>query len=282
MKEPFTAAVVQMRSGADPAANLDAFDALVREAAASGADYVQTPEMTGLVQQHRRPFFEAVRPQDDDPLVAHAASLAKELGIVLHVGSTPVRLSDEQAANRAFVFGREGALVATYDKIHMFDVDLDDGETWRESAVYRPGEEAVAADVLGTRIALSICYDVRFPHLYRDHALDGAAVLTAPACFTRQTGRAHWHVLQRARAIENGAWMVSAAQGGDMEDGRACYGHSLVVSPWGEVVAEVEGEEPGIALARIDPAESAAARGKVPNLRNGRAYRFPDHREAAQ
>ena len=278
----FTAAVVQMRSGTEPHANVEAFDALVREAARAGADYVQTPEMTGLVQQHRRPFFETVRPAEDDPLVARAAALAKELGIVLHVGSTAVRLSDTEAANRAFVFGPAGERLATYDKVHMFDVDLDDGETWRESAVYRPGEEAVAFEALGARVALTICYDVRFPHLYRDHALDGATVLTAPACFTRQTGRAHWHVLQRARAIENGAWMISAAQGGDMADGRTCYGHSLVVSPWGEVVAEVAGEEPGVALAEIDPAAALAARTKVPNLRNARAYRFPEQREAAQ
>ena len=277
----FTAAVVQMRSGTDPDANVEAFDALVREAAAGGAGYVQTPEMTGLVQQKRRPFFETVRTETRDPLVARARRLARELGIVLHVGSTPIRLSDTEAANRAFVFGPDG-LRATYDKIHMFDVDLDDGERWRESAVYRPGEEAVAFDLCGTRAAATICYDIRFPHLYRDHALSGATVLTAPACFTRQTGRAHWHVLQRARAVENGAWMISAAQGGDMEDGRTTYGHSLVVSPWGEVVAEVAGEEPGVALARIDPAAAYAARAKVPNLRNGRAYRFADQREAAQ
>ena len=278
----FTAAVVQMRSGTDPAANVEAFDALVREAARAGATYVQTPEMTGLVQQSRKPFFEAVRAEGDDPLVARAAALARELSVVLHVGSTPIRLSDAQAANRAFVFGANGERLATYDKIHMFDVDLDDGESWRESAVYRPGEEAVAVDALGARIALSICYDVRFPHLYRDHAMAGVTVLTAPACFTRQTGRAHWHVLQRARAIENGAWMISAAQGGDMADGRTCYGHSLIVSPWGQVVAEVEGEEPGVALAEIDPAAALAARAKVPNLRNARSYRFEAAREAAE
>ena len=275
-------AIVQMRSGIDLDANVEAMDALVREAATAGARYVQTPEMTGLVQQTRRPFFEAVRTEADDPLVARAGALAKELGIHLHVGSTPIRLSDAQAANRAFVFGPDGAKLATYDKIHMFDVDLDEGESWRESAVYRPGERAVAVDVGSLRIALTICYDIRFPHLYRDHALAGANVLSAPACFTRQTGRAHWHVLQRARAIENGAWMVSAAQGGDMADGRTCYGHSVVVSPWGEVVAEVEGEEPGFAIAEIDPAASAAARAKVPNLRNARAYGFDEAREAAQ
>ena len=275
------AAVIQMRSGTEFEANVEAMDALVREAARAGATYVQTPEMTGLVQQRRRPFFETVCSEADDPIVARAADLAKELAITLHVGSTPIRLSDTQAANRAFVFGPDGRRLATYDKVHMFDVDLDEGESWRESAVYRPGEEAASFDLGDARIALTICYDIRFPHLYRDHALAGANVLSAPACFTRQTGRAHWHVLQRARAIENGAWMVSAAQGGDHADGRTTYGHSLIVSPWGEVVAEVEGEEPGFAIAEIDPAASAAARAKVPNLRNARAYAFDGERQEA-
>ena len=277
----FPAAVVQMRSGTRVAANIEAMDALVREAAKAGAVAVQTPEMTGLVQQARRPFFEAIRPEAEDPVVAHGARLAKELGVHLHIGSTPIRLSDTQAANRAFVFGPDGARIATYDKIHMFDVDLDEGETWRESAVYRPGRAAAAFGLGAARVALTICYDIRFPHLYRDHALAGADVLTAPACFTRQTGRAHWHVLQRARAIENGAWMISAAQGGDMEDGRATYGHSLIVSPWGEVVAEVEGEEPGFAIAEIDLEASAAARAKVPNLRNALDYDMPRRRAEA-
>ena len=277
------AAVCQMRSGTDPGANVEAMDALVREAAGAGATYVQTPEMTGLVQARRSSFFDAVVPEGNDALVAHAAALARELSIHLHIGSTPVRVGEREAANRAFVFGPDGARVATYDKVHMFDVDLDDGESWRESAVYRAGDRLAAFDLDGARVGLSICYDVRFPHVYRDQALAGATVLSAPSCFTRQTGRAHWHVLQRARAIENGAWMVSAAQGGEHADGRTTYGHSLIVSPWGEVVAEVGGEEPGVALAEIDVDVAHAARRKVPNLRNARAYAgFEEHREAAQ
>ena len=278
----FTAAVCQMRSGADMARNVEAMDALVREAASRGATLIQTPEMTGLVQAARRDFFAQVRDERDDPVVARAETLARELGIHLHIGSTPIRVEEKRAANRAFLFGPHG-LVAAYDKIHMFDVDLDDGESWRESAVYRPGTRAVVADMNGTRLGLGICYDVRFPSLFRAQAEVGATVLTAPSCFTRQTGRAHWHVLQRARAIECGAFMVSAAQGGRHEDGRETYGHSLVVSPWGAVLAEVDGDEPGIAMAQIDPAAALAARAKVPNLVNARAFDLPIAlREAAE
>ena len=270
----FTAAVCQMRSGADLSRNVEAMDALVREAAGRGATYIQTPEMTGLVQAARRDFFAQVRDERDDPAVRRAEALARELGIHLHIGSTPIRVEEARAANRAFLFGPRGR-VATYDKIHMFDVDLDGGESWRESAVYRPGTRAVVADMDEARLGLGICYDVRFPALFRAQAEAGATVLTAPSCFTRQTGRAHWHVLQRARAIECGAFVVSAAQGGRHEDGRETYGHSLIVSPWGEVLAEVEGDEPGIAVADIDVSAAHAARAKVPNLVNVRAFDPP-------
>ncbi|MEL6743838.1 MAG: nitrilase-related carbon-nitrogen hydrolase, partial [Pseudomonadota bacterium] len=176
------------------------------------------------------------------------------------------------AANRAVVFGPDGDRIAVYDKIHMFDVDLDNGESWRESAVYEPGRSGVMVDVLGARFGLGICYDCRFPALHNAYAKAGVSVLTSPSCFTRQTGRAHWHVLMRSRAIENGAFMISAAQGGDMEDGRETYGHSIIVNPWGEVLAEVDGEEPGMAVADINLADVAAARAKVPNLVNQRAF----------
>jgi len=268
----FTAAVVQMRSGIDMLANVVALEKLVREAASLGATYIQTPEMTGLVQKNRKPFFETVKTEADDPVVPAASVLAKELGITLHLGSTPVLVEESRAANRAYVFGPDGTCRATYDKIHMFDVDLDNGESWRESAVYRPGREAVMVEVEGAQIGLGICYDCRFPELTTTYGRAGADILTAPACFTRQTGQAHWHTLLRSRAIENGAYMIAAAQGGDMEDGRECFGHSLIVNPWGEIIAEVDGEEPGIALAEIDTSKVAAARAKIPNLVNNRAF----------
>ena len=268
----FTAAVVQMRSGIDTAANIAAMETLIREAASRGASYVQTPEMTGLVQKNRRPFFETIKAEAHDPISIAASALAKELDITLHLGSTPVLVEESRAANRAYVFGPDGVTLATYDKIHMFDVDLDNGESWRESAVYRPGREAVMVEVAGARIGLGICYDCRFPELTTTYARAGADILTAPACFTRQTGRAHWHILLRSRAIENGAYMIAAAQGGEMEDGRECFGHSLIVDPWGEVIAEVDGEEPGVALAEIDTSNVIAARAKIPNLVNNRAF----------
>ncbi len=273
----FTAAVVQLRSGTEPARNIEAIDALVRAAASDGATYIQTPEMSGLVQADRKAFFATIREQDADPLVAHAAGLAKELGVTLHIGSTPIKVADDRAANRAFVFGPDGDLRTTYDKIHMFDVDLDNGERWRESAVYRPGGKAVAVDIAGAKLGLAICYDLRFPALLRSYADAGCTMLSVPSCFTRQTGQAHWHVLLRARAIENGAWVVAAAQGGEHEDGRTTYGHSLIVDPWGKVVAELADEGPGYALAEIDTDAATAARNRVPNLANVVPFELPQH-----
>ncbi|MFD0915053.1 carbon-nitrogen hydrolase family protein [Pseudahrensia aquimaris] len=271
----FTAAVVQMRSTAQPHVNIAAMDDLVRAAAAQGAHYVQTPEMTGIVQQSRKEFFSTLKDQAEDPVVAHAANLAAELGIHLHIGSTPIAAGDGRAANRAFVFGPDGTLLTRYDKIHMFDVDLDNGETWRESAVYQPGNETCILEALGAKFGIAICYDVRFPHLHDAYARAGVNVLTGPSCFTRQTGQAHWHVLLRSRAIETGSFMIAAAQGGDHEDGRATFGHSIIVDPWGVVLAEVAGEEPGLALAEIDTTLSQTARAKVPNLSNRRDFNPP-------
>ncbi|MEM7213930.1 MAG: carbon-nitrogen hydrolase family protein [Pseudomonadota bacterium] len=265
-------AVIQMRSTTSIADNCATMDELVRKAADQGATYIQTPEMTGILQKNRKGLFVEITSQQDDVLVGHAADLAEELGIWLHIGSHAVLVDDQKAANRAFLFSPAGELVTTYDKIHMFDVDLDNGESWRESKVYRPGDRTIVADTDSARIGLSICYDVRFPHLYREQALAGAQILSAPAAFTRQTGRAHWHVLMRARAIENGAFMIAAAQGGDHKDGRETFGHSLVVNPWGEIIAEIKSEEPGFALADIDMGEVTKARSKIPNLANGREF----------
>lgn len=268
----FRAAALQMRSGLDPAENARAFEALVREAAAKGAIYVQSPEMTGAVNRDRASMTAALNSEAGDPVVATARRLAHELSIHVHVGSTAIARSDGGIANRAFLFAPDGGLVATYDKIHMFDVDLDQGESWRESATYQPGRETVVARLPFAALGLAICYDLRFPQLFRAQALAGAEVLTMPAAFTRQTGEAHWHALQRARAIENGAWVISAAQGGLHADGRETYGHSLIVDPWGVVVAEAAGDQPGLVVADVDPAQSAQARKKIPNLKNARDF----------
>ncbi len=265
-------AALQMRSGTDIARNVADFEALVREAAAAGATYVQSPEMTGALMRDRAALMANIRPQAEDTVAAKAAALAAELGIHIHVGSTAIARPDGKVANRAFLFDPSGALVSTYDKIHMFDVDLDNGESWRESATYVPGQQTVVANLPFARVGLSVCYDLRFPQLFRAQALAGAEVLTVPAAFTRQTGEAHWHILLRARAIENGAFVIAAAQGGRHEDGRETYGHSMIVDPWGRIVAEAGHDEPGVVLAEIDPAASDAARRRIPNLKNAREF----------
>jgi deaminated glutathione amidase len=268
----FKVAALQMRSGMDPAANARTFEAMVREAAGSGARYVQSPEMTGGLVRNREMLRSILKPEAEDIIAGTASRLAAELGITIHVGSTAIALDDGKVANRSFLFAPDGALVATYDKIHMFDVDLDNGESWRESATYQPGVRAVVATLEDARLGLAVCYDLRFPQLFRIQALAGAEILTVPAAFTRQTGEAHWHVLLRARAIENGAFVVAAAQGGRHEDGRETYGHSMVVDPWGRILAEAEHDDPAVVIAEIDNAASAAARRKVPNLKNAREF----------
>ncbi|MCG5236053.1 carbon-nitrogen hydrolase family protein [Xanthobacter oligotrophicus] len=268
-------ALVQLRSGRDPAANLDATSALVREAARDGARYVQTPEVTNLMELDRTVLFEKLREEADDATLAALRQLAKELGIFLHIGSLALKVSDKKAVNRAFMIGPDGAIIARYDKIHMFDVDLGNGESYRESSAYRPGERAILANVGAFRFGLTICYDLRFPSLYRALAEGGAQVLTVPSAFTRPTGEAHWHVLLRARAIENGAYVLAAAQGGKHENGRETFGHSLVVDPWGRVIAE-GGADPGVILAEIDLKEVAAARARIPSLSNGRRFEIAE------
>jgi predicted amidohydrolase len=267
----FTAALVQMRSGLSPQANLDAALRLIEEAKSGGADYVLTPEMTNILEIKRERLFAAIAPEEDDASLAAFRELARQLGIFLHVGSLAIRLSAEKAANRSFLIDRKGGIVARYDKIHMFDVDLAGGESYRESRNYRPGEIAVAADLPWGRLGLTVCYDLRFPSLYRALAEAGCSFLAIPSAFTQQTGEAHWHVLNRARAIENGAFVLAAAQGGKHENGRETYGHSLVVDPWGRILAE-GGTEPGVILATIDPAAVTAARAKVPSLQHGRRF----------
>ncbi len=265
-------ALLQLRSGRDPAANLVTVEAMVCEAAGRGATFVQTPEMTNILERSRPDLFAKIREEADDPFLARLRPLAAELGVVIHVGSLAIRRADGQVANRGFVIGPDGGIVGAYDKIHMFDVDLANGESWRESATYTPGTDAVMVEAAGMRVGLGICYDVRFPQLFRAYGHAGAAVITAPAAFTRQTGEAHWHVLQRARAIENGCFMLSAAQGGRHEDGRETFGHSIVVDPWGRIVAEADHDEPAVVVADIDLAAVAAARGRIPSLKNERTF----------
>ena len=268
----FRAALLQMRSGTDIGRNVKTFSTMVREAAANGATYVQSPEMTGALVRDRVALKTMLKEEAADPVVASASELARSLGIHVHVGSTAIAAEGGKVANRAFLFGPDGAKIASYDKIHMFDVDLDNGESWRESATYEPGKRTVIAELPFARLGLAVCYDLRFPQLFRAQALAGADVLTVPAAFTRQTGQAHWHVLLRARAIENGAWVLAAAQGGAHEDGRETFGHSIAIDPGGQVVAEAEGDEPGIVYAQVDPTASVEARKKIPNLRNAREF----------
>jgi predicted amidohydrolase len=278
----FQAACVQLRSSTEVAENVESAARLIREAVRAGAQYVQTPEMTNIVERRRTALVAAVVPERSDPAVARFAALAAELGIVLHIGSLALKAPDGRVANRALLFGPEGRVIARYDKIHLFDVDLPGGESWRESATYLPGDRAVVADLPWVRLGMAICYDIRFPQLFRAQAHAGAAAITAPAAFTRQTGEAHWHVLQRARAIENGAFVVSAAQAGRHADGRETFGHSIIVAPWGEVLAEAGGQGPEVIIAEIDPAQSVEARQRIPSLRNERPFALPGAPEPAQ
>ena len=275
LSSPFTVGLVQMRSGLDPSANLDAATKLIGEAKAGGADYVLTPEMTNIMELKRERLLAAIVAEEADPSLAAFRELARRLAIHLHVGSLAIRLPGERAANRSFLIAPDGDILARYDKIHMFDVDLANGESYRESRNFRPGELAVAADLPWGRLGLTICYDLRFPALYRALAETGCSMLAIPAAFTRQTGEAHWHVLVRARAIENGSFVFAAAQGGAHQNGRETYGHSLVVDPWGQILGE-GGVEPGIVLAQIDPAAVAAARGRVPSLQHGRRFELTE------
>ncbi|MBB3808811.1 carbon-nitrogen hydrolase family protein [Pseudochelatococcus contaminans] len=275
-------ACVQMRSSRDPAANRDAAINGIREAADAGAVYIQTPEMTSLLVRDRKELFAKAEDQTHDPLIAAAREVAREKRVTVHLGSLPL-LEGDRIANRAIVIDPKGEIAATYDKIHLFDVDLPNGESWRESATYAGGHQAVTAPLAVGEdtytLGVSICYDLRFPYLYRALAEVGAVILTAPACFTRQTGEAHWQVLQRARAIENGAFMISAAQGGTHDDGRHTWGHSIIVDPWGRVMAE-GGSEPGIILASIDPAMVAQVRAQIPSLRHTQLFSLPDSNES--
>jgi len=267
----FKAALIQMRTGITPATNLDAAARMIREAKASGADYVQTPEMTNIMDVKRERFFATIQEEGDDTVLAGFRELARQLGIVIHVGSLAIKIAPEKAANRGFLINPKGDIAARYDKIHMFDVDLAGGESYRESRNYRPGDIAINADLPWGVLGMTVCYDLRFPALYRALAEAGATMLAIPSAFTRQTGEAHWHVLMRARAIENGCFVLAAAQGGAHENGRETFGHSIIVDPWGRVLAE-GGTEPGVVMAEIDPALVTEARSRMPSLQHGRRF----------
>ncbi|PWE16802.1 amidohydrolase [Marinicauda salina] len=271
-----TIGLVQMRTGVDPARNLDDAEALIREAAGEGASLVMTPETTHLMQRDGDTLFDVVRTPEADPAIPRFSALARELEIDLLAGSLALAGPDGRAVNRSHLFGPDGSLKAVYDKIHMFDVKIGPDETWSESTNYKPGDRAVLADVGGDVLGLTICYDLRFAYLYRRLAQAGATMLAVPSAFTRPTGRAHWEVLLRARAIETGSFILAPAQGGAHEDGRKTWGRSMVVGPWGEIVAALDHDEPGVLLAEIDADAATKARERIPALAGDRDFAGPD------
>ena len=281
MSTPFTVACIQHTAGPDPELNLRQVGDLIRRARDAGADFIMTPEASNLIESGRRRRDKARR-EADDSFLAGMRELARDLGAWLLLGSLVIDPAGEpgadpgeaRLANRSFLVDAAGAIVARYDKIHMFDIDLPGGESYRESNAYRPGGQTVVAETPWGRLGMSVCYDLRFPQLYRALAQAGADFLAVPSVFTVPTGRAHWHVLLRARAIENGSFLFAPAQWGEHTAGRKSYGHSLIIDPWGEVLAD-GGEEVGIVTARIDPAKIAEARHTVPSLTHDRAFTPP-------
>jgi deaminated glutathione amidase len=274
------AGLVQLTVGDDPAENLPRTVALVRQAAAGGAAFVLTPECTNLLSSNRHHQRRVLHPEDTDPTLAALRDEAAKAGIWLLIGSLGLLTPDADGrfANRSFLIGPDGAVKARYDKIHMFDVDVTETEVYRESAGYRPGAQAVLADTPFGRIGMTVCYDLRFPHLYRRLAQAGAQILTVPAAFNHLTGAAHWEVLLRARAIETGAYVLAPAQTGFHAEaqgkGRRTHGHSLVVAPWGEVLSDA-GTDPGVTYAEIDLTAVAAARARIPSLSHDRPFEGP-------
>ncbi|WP_375687826.1 carbon-nitrogen hydrolase family protein [Pseudooceanicola sp. LIPI14-2-Ac024] len=272
-------ALLQITSSDDPAENLGMVSELIRKAAADGAEFVLTPEVTNCVSASRSRQEEVLRSPEEDPFLAAMPELARELGIWLLLGSIGLKTTDPDGrfANRSFLFSPEGAEVAWYDKIHMFDVQVSETETYRESAGYRPGSRAVVAETDFAPIGMTVCYDIRFPMLYRTLAQAGARILTVPAAFSPLTGEAHWESLLRARAIENGCWVLAPAQCGTHRASqgreRTTHGHGMVIAPWGEVILD-QGTEPGIASFDLDLEAVDKARGKVPSLTHDREFQL--------
>ena len=279
MSERFTVGLVQMTSGREVAENIETAAAMIREARAQGADFVLTPETTTMMEPRRRLTLEKAEPEQSHPGPPTFSALAAELEIWLLIGSMTMGLgaeagAGEKVANRSYLFGPDGRIAARYDKIHMFDVEIPDGQSYRESSTYQAGNAAVTAALPWGSLGLSVCYDLRFPYLYRTLAQAGADFLSVPSAFTQFTGQAHWHVLLRARAIETGCYVFAPAQCGEHAEGRRTYGHSLVVAPWGEVLAD-GGEAPGVVLAEVDTARIAEARRMVPSLGHDRNFEAP-------
>jgi predicted amidohydrolase len=272
MANTIRVAAVQMRSGTEPGPNLAALEDFVAEAASKGAKYVLTPEMTVAFAENRQGLSGFAEPFENNSAIARAAELARRHGIFLHIGSLAVALPDGYFANRAVLLTPEGEIAATYDKIHLFDATLAGLADYRESATYRAGDKAVVADVAGFRLGLAICYDMRFPRLFNTLANAGAEVLAVPAAFTVPTGQAHWETLLRARAIETGSYVIAAAQGGAHQNGRSTYGHSMIIDPWGRIIATAGNDEPCVVIADIDLDQVAETRGRVPALANARPF----------
>lgn len=278
MTSPFTAACVQMTSGREQAANVATASDYIRQARDAGADLVMLPEVVNIIEAKGSVLREKAHHEADDPSLGAFQEVARETGAWLLVGSLVVKADvaaadgDKQMlANRSFLIDARGDIKARYDKVHMFDVDLEGGESYRESKSYTPGTRSTVADTPWGPFGMTVCYDLRFPYLYRHLAHEGARYLTIPSAFTRPTGAAHWHILLRARAIETGCYVFAPAQCGDHESGRKTYGHSLIVDPWGEVLAD-GGEEPGLIMAEIDPAKIDQARGRIPSLSHDREF----------
>jgi predicted amidohydrolase len=269
------AAAIQMRSGTEPEANLEALEPLLAQAKARGAQYALTPEVTVAFAENREGLEAVARPWENNWALAKAGQMARAYDISLHIGSLAVALPDGRFANRSVLFDPDGAVVAAYDKIHLFDATLPGLKQYRESATYAGGDAAVVAPLDGVTLGMSICYDVRFAALYTELARAGAEVIAVPAAFTVPTGQAHWEVLLRARAIETGSFVLAPAQGGFHEDGRGTYGHSMIIAPWGEVLAEAGGDEPGVIVADLNLEAVAKARGAVPSLANERPFSAP-------
>jgi predicted amidohydrolase len=267
----FKAALVQMRSGTDATRNLADATGFIKEAVSKGADFVSTPEMTNIFEPDRERLKSIARVEQDDDAVKAFAELAEAHKIWLHAGSFALKGEKGKLVNRGLLFSPEGKIAARYDKIHLFDVDLPNGDKYRESATYAGGEDAVVVDTPLAKFGFSICYDMRFPLLYHTLGKEGVGVIVVPAAFTKPTGEAHWHVLLRARAIETGSFVLAAAQAGRHDSGRETYGHSLIVNPWGEILAEA-GIEPGLIMADLDLGEVASARARIPALNNARPF----------
>ena len=269
--DTFRAALVQMRSGRSVDPNLASAEHLIRDAAGKGADYVQTPENTAIMELDREQLLRHTEPQEGNRALTSLCGLATSLRIWLHIGGMVMRVDKDGLVNRSVLIRPDGNIAATYDKMHMFDVDLPGGESYRESATYRPGTQAVIAELPWGLLGMTICYDLRFAHLYRALAQAGAQFLTVPAAFTKVTGQAHWHVLLRARAIETGCFVFAAAQGGHHEVERDTFGHSLIIDPWGAILAEA-GTDPCVITADIDPRACIEARRRIPALKHDKSF----------